>query len=401
MSSRFVTIVLGLIVVLGAVAADEPPDQPVVHAVIFYSPTCPHCHKVITETIIPLTDQYGDQLQVMGIDTSQTGGGQIYLAAVEAFDVPQERRGVPTLIVGERVLVGDIDIPAEFPAIIEQGLAGGGIDWPAIPGLEVAIAQMEAAEGKPVESTPEEAADNPEAPETAPNLPDNPAPAAEADGGSQLPDMAEMQPETLAARLGRDPVGNGLSVGVLIGMVVSVGAVVVDGLFRTNRAPSRSERSRTAQQRDRRVAFGPDWLFLLVCLVGIAVAAYLSFVEVKQVEAVCGPVGDCNTVQQSKYARLFGVLPVGVIGLAGYAAMLAVWAFGRWGNGRLAEAAPIILLEMALVGTLFSIYLTFLEPFVIGATCAWCLTSAVLMTVLLWMVAKPGWSALRDLPARG
>jgi uncharacterized membrane protein len=41
----------------------------------------------------------------------------------------------------------------------------------------------------------------------------------------------------------------------------------------------------------------------------------------------------------------------------------------------------------ALLGTLFSVYLTFLEPFVIGATCAWCLTSAVVMTLLLWATA--------------
>ena len=40
-------------------------------------------------------------------------------------------------------------------------------------------------------------------------------------------------------------------------------------------------------------------------------------------------------------------------------------------------------------GLAFSIYLTFLEPFVIGASCAWCLTSAVIMTVLLWLTAVP------------
>jgi uncharacterized membrane protein len=32
---------------------------------------------------------------------------------------------------------------------------------------------------------------------------------------------------------------------------------------------------------------------------------------------------------------------------------------------------------------LFSIYLTFLEPFVIGATCMWCICSAVIMIILL------------------
>jgi len=48
---------------------------------------------------------------------------------------------------------------------------------------------------------------------------------------------------------------------------------------------------------------------------------------------------------------------------------------------------------LALGGTLFSIYLTFLEPFVIGATCAWCLASAILMTGLLWITAEPAQAA--------
>jgi uncharacterized membrane protein len=52
---------------------------------------------------------------------------------------------------------------------------------------------------------------------------------------------------------------------------------------------------------------------------------------------------------------------------------------------------------VALVGTLFSVYLTFLEPFVLGATCAWCLTSAVLQTLLLWLTADPARASLARL----
>jgi uncharacterized membrane protein len=44
---------------------------------------------------------------------------------------------------------------------------------------------------------------------------------------------------------------------------------------------------------------------------------------------------------------------------------------------------------MCVFGTLFSIYLTFLEPFVIGATCMWCISSAVLMIILL-LASTPG-----------
>jgi len=49
---------------------------------------------------------------------------------------------------------------------------------------------------------------------------------------------------------------------------------------------------------------------------------------------------------------------------------------------------------MTCFGIAFSIYLTFLEPFVIGATCAWCLTSAIVMTALFWLAAPRARSAL-------
>jgi uncharacterized membrane protein len=52
---------------------------------------------------------------------------------------------------------------------------------------------------------------------------------------------------------------------------------------------------------------------------------------------------------------------------------------------------------MSVLGVLFSVYLTFLEPFVIGATCAWCLSSAVLMTALMWLSAGDGILALNQL----
>jgi uncharacterized membrane protein len=52
------------------------------------------------------------------------------------------------------------------------------------------------------------------------------------------------------------------------------------------------------------------------------------------------------------------------------------------------------MLVMTSAGILFSIYLTFLEPFVIGATCAWCITSAVIMTLLFLLSLDPGRQAV-------
>jgi uncharacterized membrane protein len=140
-----------------------------------------------------------------------------------------------------------------------------------------------------------------------------------------------------------------------------------------------------------------EWAIPVLAVIGLGVAAYLAYVETSQVSAVCGPVGDCNTVQQSEYAYLFGVLPIGVLGLVGYVAVMLAWLVGRFGRGRIAPLAWLALFAMALLGTVFSIYLTFLEPFVIGATCAWCLSSAVIMTATLWLAVAPARQAISRL----
>jgi uncharacterized membrane protein len=77
------------------------------------------------------------------------------------------------------------------------------------------------------------------------------------------------------------------------------------------------------------------------------------------------------------------------LGLGGYALIALAWLVVRYANRWLANLAAISLFILTASGTLFSIYLTFLEPFVIGATCVWCLTSAVLMTVLMLLSIEP------------
>ncbi len=143
-----------------------------------------------------------------------------------------------------------------------------------------------------------------------------------------------------------------------------------------------------------------QWFIPLLCIAGLVVAGYLAYVETAQIEAYCGAVGDCNTVQQSEYARLFGFLPIGVLGMAGYLAILAAWLVSRRARGKLAAYASLLQLALAAFGILFSIWLTCLELFVIGAVCAWCLASAALMTALFLACVSPGKAALISLKDR-
>lgn len=135
-------------------------------------------------------------------------------------------------------------------------------------------------------------------------------------------------------------------------------------------------------------------LIPVLSVVGLGVALYLTFIETTGVQAVCGPVGDCNEVQASPFAKLFGVLPVGLLGALGYVGVLGAWALPRFGRGTLAQLAPLALFGMALFGVIFSIYLTYLEIFIIRAVCIWCLTSAVIMALVLAFAVRPAVAVL-------
>jgi uncharacterized membrane protein len=357
-------------------SAQTPPPQAVARAVLFYSPTCGHCQLVINQTLIPMLDQYGSQLSIVGIDVTTSSGGALFGAALQYFNL--ETSGVPFLVIDHTYLTGSLDIPQKFPPLVEQYLAQGGVDWPDIPGLlELLIAAEATQAAQPTPTMQAIAANTP-----VPNSSSAPMPA-QATPTSSIQLTSKEQPG-IGTRFANDPLGNSLAVIVLSGMIVSLfGAALA---WRAKPGVQTGNPTRTWR-----------WLVPLLCLVGIGVAGYLTYVETAQVEAVCGPVGDCNTVQQSEYARLFGFLPIGILGILGYVLIFLAWTGACFGKGRLAVYAPLALLGLATFGVLFSIYLTFLEPFVIGATCAWCLTSAIIMTALLWLSLTPARAAYRIL----
>jgi len=63
-------ITMLLIIVPKVSARDLGETQPIVHAVFFYSTSCGHCEKVITQDLPPLIEKYGNQLQIIGINVA-------------------------------------------------------------------------------------------------------------------------------------------------------------------------------------------------------------------------------------------------------------------------------------------------------------------------------------------
>ncbi len=110
-------------------------------------------------------------------------------------------------------------------------------------------------------------------------------------------------------------------------------------------------------------------------LLGLAVATYIAIVEAGGGSPVCvAGGGGCHTVAESEYAELAGI-NVAVLGIFGYISLLAATAV----RGDVGRAAGLLF---SLIGFGFSLYLTYLELWVIDAICQWCVASAVLMTAL-------------------
>jgi uncharacterized membrane protein len=118
----------------------------------------------------------------------------------------------------------------------------------------------------------------------------------------------------------------------------------------------------------------PTTVATVLTLAGIAIAGYLTWVHYEGLSPVC-TTGGCERVQASSYSEI-GPIPVALLGLIGYVAILASLAV----RGDVGRAVTFML---ALSGFAFSLYLTYLELFVIDAICQWCVASAVVMTALL------------------
>jgi uncharacterized membrane protein len=125
-----------------------------------------------------------------------------------------------------------------------------------------------------------------------------------------------------------------------------------------------------------------DLRLLLAALsaAGLLISAYLTWSYLRGVVPACvGDSSGCEAVQTSRYSAILGV-PVAALGLAGYAGLLTSALLKG-------EGWVFFGLFVALVGVLFSGYLTWLELSVIRAICQWCVTSALLMVGSLLLAA--------------
>lgn len=134
----------------------------------------------------------------------------------------------------------------------------------------------------------------------------------------------------------------------------------------------------------RSLALVQDWAELLIpvaSLFGMIVSAYLTWIHWSGSKALCAGVGDCETVNTSSYAQVAGI-PVALLGFGMYLALFGLSMYSRRAQPSAASMVALAVFGISLAGVLYSAYLTYIELAVLHAICPWCVTSALLITLI-------------------
>ena len=138
-------------------------------------------------------------------------------------------------------------------------------------------------------------------------------------------------------------------------------------------------------------------LIVVLSILGIADASYLTYEKFSGKIPVCGPGFDCGTVLNSPYSNI-GPIPLSALGLVYYGILFTfgILHYVEFDLKRLNKALrlpfnfkPLHYLQLiSTFGILFSGYLVFLMGVIIQAWCQYCMYSAIISaTIWLLMVA--------------
>ncbi|MBN1660455.1 MAG: hypothetical protein JXA93_18800 [Anaerolineae bacterium] len=126
-----------------AMTVSAQESEPVVRFYLFYSQTCPHCHEIMENYLPTVYEKYGNQVEYEYVDIYNNQEAYLTMLALEqSLGLPESEQGyVPTLIIGDKVIVGGgpDGIEGKLEGYIDEYLAQGGIDLPSLENLPTVV----------------------------------------------------------------------------------------------------------------------------------------------------------------------------------------------------------------------------------------------------------------------
>jgi uncharacterized membrane protein len=121
-------------------------------------------------------------------------------------------------------------------------------------------------------------------------------------------------------------------------------------------------------------------LAAVFALIGLTDAIYLTIKHYTGEQVPCSVIEGCEQVLTSQYAEMFGV-PLAVFGAIAYFAAFSLALLAAFGNRLMWTLFGVQVILM----TIFTAWLIYLQGFVIGAFCQFCLLSAA-TTLALFII---------------
>ena len=128
-------------------------------------------------------------------------------------------------------------------------------------------------------------------------------------------------------------------------------------------------------------------LAIALTVIGLLVSIYMTIYKITSNDNMCIGSKDCSVVNASRYSEINISnyrIPVAVLGVVGYAAILGVLLLERK-IGFLQQNGSMAFFGLSLTGFLFTLYLVFVEVALIKAYCPFCITSQVAMTLIFFL----------------
>jgi uncharacterized membrane protein len=129
-------------------------------------------------------------------------------------------------------------------------------------------------------------------------------------------------------------------------------------------------------------------LLLALAVAGLGISSYLTYTHWANATVACGGIGNCDAVNNSKYAEVAGI-PVALLGALSYLALIASALAWLWWRPSGAAWPVMFFWGLSLVAALYSAYLTYIELFVLEAICVYCVASAGV--TLASLLISTGW----------
>lgn len=123
------------------------------------------------------------------------------------------------------------------------------------------------------------------------------------------------------------------------------------------------------------------WISIGLSIIGGLVSIYMTIYKLTSNNAMCLGSGDCSTVNASPYSEVYGI-PVALVGVLGYFAILALLLLKNSRLPIIQENGTLAIFGLSLTGFAFTVYLIYLEIFIIKALCPFCVASQITMTIL-------------------